>query len=112
VPRGPTNIVLDWAQWTEAHGYDQRLSPIAVRSRDGFAFCLDVSQIIHIGMKNAPQVAVASRAAARCWRRSSALLARLLGAVAALRAGLRLAPGGKSRIVDERPRASPARPLR
>jgi uncharacterized membrane protein YqiK len=51
-----TNIVLNWAQRTEAHGYDQRLSPITVRSRDGFAFALDVSQIIHIGMKNAPRV--------------------------------------------------------
>jgi uncharacterized membrane protein YqiK len=51
-----TNIVLNWAQRTEAHGYDQRLSPITVRSRDGFAFSLDVSQIIHIGMKNAPRV--------------------------------------------------------
>jgi uncharacterized membrane protein YqiK len=51
-----TNIVLNWAQRTEAHGYDQRLSPITVRSKDGFAFSLDVSQIIHIGMKNAPRV--------------------------------------------------------
>jgi uncharacterized membrane protein YqiK len=51
-----TNIVLNWAQRTEAHGYDQRLSPITVRSMDGFAFTLDVSQIIHIGMKNAPRV--------------------------------------------------------
>jgi uncharacterized membrane protein YqiK len=51
-----TNIVLNWATRTEAHGYDQRLSPITVRSRDGFAFSLDVSQIIHIGMKNAPRV--------------------------------------------------------
>jgi uncharacterized membrane protein YqiK len=51
-----TNIVLNWATRTEAHGYDQRLSPITVRSKDGFAFTLDVSQIIHIGMKNAPRV--------------------------------------------------------
>lgn len=51
-----TNIVLNWAQRNEAHGYDQRLSPITVRSRDGFAFSLDVSQIIHIGMRNAPRV--------------------------------------------------------
>jgi uncharacterized membrane protein YqiK len=57
VERVPTtNIVLNWATRTEAHGYDQRLSPITVRSRDGFAFSLDVSQIIHIGMKNAPRV--------------------------------------------------------
>ncbi len=51
-----TNIVLNWATRTEAHQYDQRLSPITVRSKDGFAFSLDVSQIIHIGMKNAPRV--------------------------------------------------------
>jgi uncharacterized membrane protein YqiK len=51
-----TNIVLNWAQRTEAHHYDERLNPITVRSRDGFGFSLDVSQIIHIGMKNAPRV--------------------------------------------------------
>ena len=27
-----------------------------MRSKDGFSFSLDVSQIIHIGMKNAPRV--------------------------------------------------------
>jgi uncharacterized membrane protein YqiK len=51
-----TNIVLNWAQRTEAHRYDERLSPITVRSKDGFAFSLDVSQIIHIGVRNAPRV--------------------------------------------------------
>jgi uncharacterized membrane protein YqiK len=51
-----TNIVLNWASRTEAHHYDERLAPITVRSKDGFAFSLDVSQIIHIGMKNAPRV--------------------------------------------------------
>jgi uncharacterized membrane protein YqiK len=51
-----TNIVLNWAQRTEAHHYDARLSPITVRSQDGFAFSLDVSQIIHIAMKSAPRV--------------------------------------------------------
>src|SRR5215813_10966299 len=51
-----TNIVLNWAQRTEAHHYDERLSSIQVRSKDGFAFSLDVSQIIHVGMKNAPRV--------------------------------------------------------
>ncbi len=51
-----TNIVLNWAQRTEAHQYDQRLSSITVRSKDGFSFSLDVSQIIHIGMRNAPRV--------------------------------------------------------
>ncbi|MBT9556976.1 MAG: flotillin family protein [Myxococcales bacterium] len=51
-----TNIVLNWAKRTEAHKYDANLSPITVRSRDGFSFNLDVSQIIHIGAKNAPRV--------------------------------------------------------
>jgi uncharacterized membrane protein YqiK len=51
-----TNIVLNWAQRTEAHHYDQRLSSILVRSKDGFSFSLDVAQIIHIGMRNAPRV--------------------------------------------------------
>jgi uncharacterized membrane protein YqiK len=51
-----TNIVLNWAVRTEAHQYDERLCPITVRSKDGFAFSLDVSQIIHIGMKDAPRV--------------------------------------------------------
>ncbi|HEY7498605.1 MAG TPA: SPFH domain-containing protein [Vicinamibacterales bacterium] len=51
-----TNIVLNWAQRTEAHSYDERLSSISVRSKDGFSFSLDVSQIIHISMRNAPRV--------------------------------------------------------
>jgi uncharacterized membrane protein YqiK len=51
-----TNIVLNWASRTEVHHYDERLAPINVRSRDGFSFCLEVSQIIHIGMKHAPRV--------------------------------------------------------
>ncbi|MCI0714127.1 MAG: flotillin family protein [Chloroflexi bacterium] len=51
-----TNIVLNWATRTEAHAYDANLSPITVRSKDGFAFNLDVSQIIHIGAPEAPKV--------------------------------------------------------
>jgi uncharacterized membrane protein YqiK len=51
-----TNIVLNWALRTEAHGYDDRLSSITVRSKDGFAFNLDVSQIIHVGAPDAPKV--------------------------------------------------------
>jgi uncharacterized membrane protein YqiK len=51
-----TNIVLNWANRTESHQYDERLSSISVRSKDGFSFSLDVAQIIHIGMKNAPRV--------------------------------------------------------
>jgi uncharacterized membrane protein YqiK len=51
-----TNIVLNWAGRTEAHNYDAKLSSITVRSRDGFAFSLDVSQIIHVGAPDAPKV--------------------------------------------------------
>lgn len=51
-----TNIVLNWAGRTESHQYDQRLAPITVRSKDGFSFSLDVSQIIHIAMNHAPRV--------------------------------------------------------
>ena len=51
-----TNIVLNWANRSEAHKYDAGLASINVRSRDGFAFGIDVSTIIHIGMKNAPRV--------------------------------------------------------
>jgi uncharacterized membrane protein YqiK len=51
-----TNIVLNWATRTEAHHYDDKLSSITVRSKDGFAFNLDVSQIIHVGATDAPKV--------------------------------------------------------
>lgn len=51
-----TNIVLNWATRTEAHSYDSKLSSITVRSKDGFAFNLDVSQIIHVGALDAPKV--------------------------------------------------------
>ena len=51
-----TNIVLNWATRTESHHYDAKLSSITVRSRDGFAFNLDVAQIIHVGALDAPKV--------------------------------------------------------
>jgi len=51
-----TNIVLNWAARTEAHHYDEKLSSITVRSKDGFAFSLDVAQIIHVGALDAPKV--------------------------------------------------------
>jgi uncharacterized membrane protein YqiK len=51
-----TNIVLNWANRTEAHHYDEKLSSITVRSKDGFAFDLDVSQIIHVAALDAPKV--------------------------------------------------------
>jgi uncharacterized membrane protein YqiK len=51
-----TNIVLNWATRTESHGYDNKLSSVTVRSKDGFAFDLDVSQIIHVSALEAPKV--------------------------------------------------------
>ncbi|MBI5957554.1 MAG: flotillin family protein [Chloroflexi bacterium] len=51
-----TNIVLNWAERTEAHNYDAKLSYITVRSKDGFAFALEVAQIIHVGALDAPKV--------------------------------------------------------
>jgi len=51
-----TNIVLNWAVRTEAHRYDEKLSSITVRSKDGFSFNLDVAQIIHVGALDAPKV--------------------------------------------------------
>ncbi|MEP7355079.1 MAG: SPFH domain-containing protein [Acidobacteriota bacterium] len=52
-----TNIVLNWATArTESHKLDEHLSTITVRSRDGFTFNLDVSQIINIGATKAPWV--------------------------------------------------------
>jgi len=52
-----TNLVLNWASArTESHNLDKNLSTITVRSKDGFPFNLDVSQIIHIPMTEAPKV--------------------------------------------------------
>jgi len=52
-----TNLVLNWASArTESHNLDAKLSTITVRSKDGFPFNLDVSQIIHIPMTEAPKV--------------------------------------------------------
>jgi uncharacterized membrane protein YqiK len=52
-----TNLVLNWATArTESHMLDKNLSTITVRSKDGFPFNLDVSQIIHIPTTEAPKV--------------------------------------------------------
>lgn len=52
-----TNIVLNWAgAKTDSHDLDRNLSTITVRSQDGFAFNLDVSQIIHISPSEASKV--------------------------------------------------------
>jgi uncharacterized membrane protein YqiK len=52
-----TNIVLNWANnRNESHKLDENLSTITVRSKDGFAFNLDVSQIIHIPSSQASRV--------------------------------------------------------
>jgi uncharacterized membrane protein YqiK len=52
-----TNLVLNWATArSESHNLDKNLSTITVRSKDGFPFNLDVSQIIHIPATEAPKV--------------------------------------------------------
>lgn len=52
-----TNLVLNWAyERSESHQLDKNLSTITVRSKDGFPFNLDVSQIIHIPTYEAPKV--------------------------------------------------------
>ena len=52
-----TNLVLNWATGrNESHKLDAGLSTITVRSKDGFPFNLDVSQIIHIPANEAPKV--------------------------------------------------------
>jgi len=52
-----TNLVLNWANArSESHALDKNLSTITVRSKDGFPFNLDVSQIIHIPANEAPKV--------------------------------------------------------
>ena len=52
-----TNLVLNWANArSESHQLDKNLSTITVRSKDGFPFNLDVSQIIHIPASEAPKV--------------------------------------------------------
>jgi uncharacterized membrane protein YqiK len=51
-----TNIVLNWSRRTERHSYDAQLASLTVRSRDGFAFDLEVAQIIHVGALDAPKV--------------------------------------------------------
>lgn len=51
------NLVLNWATGrNESHKLDSNLSTIKVRSRDGFEFSLDVSQIIHVPYTEAPAV--------------------------------------------------------
>ncbi|HYV91164.1 MAG TPA: SPFH domain-containing protein [Chitinophagales bacterium] len=52
-----TNLVLNWANArSESHQLDKNLSTITVRSKDGFPFNLDVAQIIHIPLMEAPKV--------------------------------------------------------
>ena len=51
-----TNIVLNFSDRTETHGYDSKLRALNVRSIDGFAFNLEVAQIIHVGSLDAPRV--------------------------------------------------------
>lgn len=56
-PVPTTNLVLNWAvARSESHNLDHNLSTITVRSKDGFPFNLDVSQIIHVPANEAPKV--------------------------------------------------------
>jgi uncharacterized membrane protein YqiK len=47
---------LNWASAELNHTTLIKLCTITVRSKDGFPFNLDVSQIIHIPMNEAPKV--------------------------------------------------------
>jgi uncharacterized membrane protein YqiK len=52
-----TNLVLNWADSkNESHKLDEKLCTITVRSKDGFTFNLDISQIIHVPSKEASKV--------------------------------------------------------
>lgn len=51
-----TNIVLNWSNRSEGHRYDDKLTTLKVRSKDGFAFELQVAQIIHVAALDAPKV--------------------------------------------------------
>jgi len=52
-----TNIVLNWKDnIVENHQLDNDLKTINVRSKDGFTFKLEVSQVINISDKSAPKV--------------------------------------------------------
>jgi uncharacterized membrane protein YqiK len=57
IPVPTTNIVLNWASGkTESHKLDADLSTINLRSKDGFTFSLDVSQVVNISNTSAPKV--------------------------------------------------------
>ncbi len=63
-PFAATYVVVtdDAVVYDEAHHYDEKLSSITVRSKDGFAFSLDVAQIIHVGALDARHVSWRRRA--------------------------------------------------
>ena len=52
-----TNLVLNWDdESTGEHGLDKALGTINLRSKDGFNFDMEVSQVINISDKSAPKV--------------------------------------------------------
>lgn len=51
-----TNIVLNWGERVGEQAYDRRLMPITVRSADGFAYKLEIAQVIHIGALEASKM--------------------------------------------------------
>ena len=51
-----TNIVLNWADNSGDHGLDDELGNIKLRSKDGFDFDMEVSQVINISNTSAAKV--------------------------------------------------------
>ena len=51
-----TNVVLNWGHESSSHKYDEKLSSIKARTKDGFDMSVDVSQIIHIPAPSASKV--------------------------------------------------------
>lgn len=51
-----TNIVLNFSYRSEEHGYDSKLNALNVLSKDGFAYEIEIGQVIHVGVLDAPKV--------------------------------------------------------
>ena len=51
-----TDTVLNFSYREEEHGYDHKLNALKVLSKDGFAYEIEIGQIIHVGALDAPKV--------------------------------------------------------
>jgi uncharacterized membrane protein YqiK len=51
-----TNIVLNFSYREEDHGYDSKLNALNVLSKDGFSYEIEIGQVIHVGVLDAPKV--------------------------------------------------------